>query len=89
MRRISITILVLIYLSFINISYCSSESLAENFVEIVSTLEIYAYENGINLENDEDIKDVVSLGYLNAIKRLGVPFGNIDEQIKKETIDWL
>jgi hypothetical protein len=68
---------------------CLAEPLPARFIEIVRSLESYAIENRIELEKGESIKDVVTLGYLNAINRLNAPFGSLDHRIKREAIEWL
>jgi len=88
MKRISLFVMVVLCLLIYN-SSCFAESLPEKFIKVVQLLERYALEKDINLERDEDIKDVVTLGYLNAINGLDVPFGYLDEEVKRATVDWL
>ena len=89
MRKISLLIVAtFILISFLNTT-CYAEPLFVKFDKIVQSLEIYALKMGIKLEKDENIKDIVTLGYLNAVNRLKVPFGHLDEKVKQETIEWL
>lgn len=78
-----------VFFLFFSVSPCLAESLPARFVEIVQSLETYAIENKIELEKGESIKDVVTLGYLNAVNRLKVPFGYLDNRVREETIEWL
>ena len=89
MRKITFLIIVTLFFLFFPKPHCFAESLPERFVQIVQSLEIYASEQGIELEQNENIKDVVTLGYLNAVNRLKMPFGYVDEKVKKETVEWL
>ena len=89
MRKITFLIIVTLFFLFFPKLHCFAESLPERFVQIVQSLETYASEQGIKLEQNENIKDVVTLGYLNAVNRLKMPFGHIDEKVKKETVEWL
>lgn len=89
MRKITFLIVVTLFIIFFINSHCFSESLPEKFVKIVQSLESYAFEQGIKLEPEESIKDVVTLGYLNAVNRLNVPFGYLDDKVKRETVEWL
>lgn len=89
MRKATFLIGVTLFIIFFINTHCFSESLPERFVKIVQSLERYALEQEIKLEADESIKDVVTLGYLNAVNRLKVPFGYLDEKVKKETVEWL
>jgi hypothetical protein len=94
-RRLSMkqTTLFLIFVFVLLLSFqkttCYAQLISDRFVQIIESLEGYAKEKGIKLEKDEDIRDVVSLGYLNAVKKLKVPFGHLDEKVKKETTFWL
>lgn len=89
MRKITFLIVFTLFLLFLPKTSCFAESLPERFAKIVQSLEIYAFKQGIKLEQGESIKDVVALGYLNAVNRLKVPFGALDEKVKKETVEWL
>jgi len=89
MKRICLFIIVILCLLFLSSASCFSEPLPETFVKIVEKLESYALEQGIDLERDENIKDVVTLGYLNAVHNLNRPFGYLDESIKMEMVEWL
>ena len=89
MRKITFLIVVTLFFLFFPKSHCFAESLPERFVQIVQSLESYAFKQGIKLERNENIKDVVTLGYLNAVNRLKIPFGHMDEKVKKETVEWL
>jgi len=89
MRNIAFLTVVTLFFLFFPKSYCFAESLPEKFVEIVQSLESYAFQQGIELEQDENIKDVVTFGYLNAVNRLKIPFGRIDKEVKKETVEYL
>lgn len=89
MKRMTLSMVLAVFFLSFSVSPCLSESLPARFVEIVESLERYANENKIELEKGENIKDVVTLGYLNAVNRLKVPFGYLDYQVKKETIEWL
>ena len=89
MIKITFLIVVTLFIIFFINSHCFSESLPERFVKIVQSLESYALEQGIKLEPNETIKDVVTLGYLNAVNRLKVPFGYLDQKVKRETVEWL
>ena len=89
MRKITFLIIVTLFFLFFPKPHCFAESLPERFVQIVQSLESYAFEQGIKLERNENIKDVVTLGYLNAVNRLKIPFGHMDGKVRKETVEWL
>ena len=89
MRKITFLVVVTIFFLLFPKSQCFAESLPERFVQIVQSLESYAFQRGIKLERNENIKDVVALGYFNAVNRLKIPFGHINEKVKKETVEWL
>ena len=61
----------------------------QSFISVIDNLEKYLREQDISLAETEDIRDVATLGYLNALDRLRAPFGTLDTQIKKETKEWL
>jgi hypothetical protein len=89
MKRMTIFMVLALFFLSLSDTPCLAESLPARFVKIVQSLESYAIENRIELEEDESIKDVVTLGYLNAVNRLNVPFGYLDYRVKRETIEWL
>lgn len=69
--------------------WCYADTLPGSFVSAVEELEKYASQKGIQIDSDEDIKDAVTLGYLNAVNRLGVSFGALDHKILLETIQYM
>lgn len=89
MKRMTLFILLALFFLPLLANPCLAEPLPAKFVEIVLALESYVKEEGIELEKDEDIKDVVTLGYLNAVNRLNVSFGYLDNRLKRETVEWL
>lgn len=60
-----------------------SGSCKERFEYIVNELVNYAQTRGIKLEANENIKDVVTFGYLNTLPRLNAKFGDFNEKIIK------
>lgn len=89
MKKRTFLVIFAVFLLFLPETFCFAESLPEKFVNIVQSLESYAHSQGIKLEQGERIQDVVALGYLNAVKRLKVPFGTLNEEVKKETVEYL
>lgn len=89
MKRMTLFIVLALFFLSLPDTSCLAESLPARFVEIVQSLESYAKENKIELEKGESIKDVVTLGYLNAVNRLNVHFGCLNDRVKKETKEWL
>jgi len=89
MRKISLLIVATLILLSLPSTTCFAEPLPVQFDRIVKSLETYALAKDIKLEQGENIKDVVTLGYLNALNRLKAPFGMLDDKIKQETVEWL
>jgi len=61
----------------------------QSFIYVIDELEKYLREQEISLGETENIRDVATLGYLNALKRIGAPFGTLDIRIKHEAKEWL
>jgi hypothetical protein len=90
MKKKALLFLLTISILILGINYSSySGSLPESFIYVIEDVEKFALQKGIRLEQDENIKDVVTLGYFNALKRLGAPFGSLNDKIKTESIEWL
>lgn len=58
------------------------------FIEIVNKVEEFLLSQNIQLKEGENIKDVASFAYLNAIKRRDKGFGYLDDKIKEEAKSW-
>ncbi|MFC1868987.1 hypothetical protein ACFL0H_12760 [Thermodesulfobacteriota bacterium] len=91
MKKISFGIIMLLFIVALPItsSFAQTVILPARLIVIVKDLESYAKQNGISIDRDEDLKDIVTLGYLNAVKRLNVPFGSLNDIVKMETVQWL
>ena len=57
-------------------------------IEVVEKVEKFLLSQKIQLKEGENIKDVATFAYLNAILRLGKGFGDLDNKIKQEAKSW-
>jgi len=90
MKKHFIVFLVIsLILIFSNNAYCEKNPVTEAFISVIEKLGKSLEGKGIKLKEGEEIKDVATFGYFNAINELGAQFGHLDSNIEKRIEDWL
>lgn len=85
-------LLIAVFLCFspANAATFQTKPLPGQFQDLVSHLEEYLKsQKGFKLAEDENIKDVVTFGYMNALNRLKKSFLSLSHSIKKEMLQYL
>jgi len=89
MNKVFIALVSIIALVFLFPLNTNADQSPKMFVETVKKLEAFVKSEGLELDADEEIKDVVTIAYLNALGVTRKSFGNTSDEIKQEMIDWL
>ncbi|MBL7205714.1 MAG: hypothetical protein ISS63_15520 [Desulfobacteraceae bacterium] len=91
MKKIPLLLItVLLLFPPANAAVFQTKPLPEQFQELVKHLgEYLESQKGFKLEKDENIKDVATFGYMNALNRAQKPFLSLDDAVKKEMVRYL